>query len=161
CTRLEGDSCRRLLPRRDDCAAAGLGPSSSYPALDSVGDRSSRRGRPELSPTIGLKTKGSPFGFFWGGFYSVPNETNGLARVHETARFPQGGSRPSCVQELGRGAACRDQRMGNDSRNRPLLHIEGHYASNTHRARQPRYCCCADKRSHPRGAPAKCSARVY
>src|SRR5215831_15926973 len=49
--------------------------------------------------------------------------------------------------------------MGNDSSNRSLFHVEGHYASNTHRAWQPRYCCCADKRSHPRGAPAKCSAR--
>jgi pimeloyl-ACP methyl ester carboxylesterase len=83
-----------------------------------------------------------------------------LALEHpETARFPQGGSRPPCVQKLGRGTACRDQRMGNDSRNRALFHVEGHYASNTHRAWQPRYCCCANKRSHPRGAPAKGSVR--
>jgi transposase-like protein len=27
--------------------------------------------------------------------------------------------------------------MGNDSNNRALFHVEGHYASNTHRARYP------------------------
>jgi len=34
------------------CAAAGLGPSSSYPALDFVGDQSPRRGRHDLHRTI-------------------------------------------------------------------------------------------------------------
>src|SRR6516165_4367996 len=49
--------------------------------------------------------------------------------------------------------------MGNDSRSGPLLDVEGHYAANTDSAWQQRRGCCADKRSYPRGAPAKCSAR--
>lgn len=77
CARLEGDSCRGLLPRWDDCAAASFGPASPPPAPDFVRDRTPRWRRHDLHRTT-PEEQADPVAFLMGAFFS-PSEASQAA----------------------------------------------------------------------------------